>query len=210
MLRPDPLIKVDFSEADSCPSTNCSLHGGAQVLTAPGGRQALRIDKDGKYATIPNIDIGPSNMPDCTLTVGLYLESIPEGALGWVFGHSKYGEDRSIILHDPQFSKNNNKGVIASGTGQAWNPWTNEITGTAPTKQWFHVAAVFRQGGECAVYVNGVKSDVTTIGNNIDAYPDLYIGRSRLYENHWADGTYDSYDTLLCVFVFFSFLFYLI
>lgn len=191
----DPLVKVDFSEEGSCPSSTCTLHGGAQIKTAPGGRQALRIDRDGKYASIPDIDISPSNMPDCTLTIGLYLESIPEGALGWVFGHSKFGEgDRSIILHDPQFSENKINGVIASSPGGYWEPWSLN-SGIPPTKQWFHVAAVFREGGECAVYVNGVKSNYTTIGTNQEAYPNLYIGRPRSSDYHWADGVYD----YLCV-----------
>jgi len=125
-------------------------------------------------------------MPECTLTIGLYLES--KISLGYVFGHEEEGFDRGIILHDSRGFPGNN--MITSATGQVpWMPWAgnNLETGTAPTKKWFHVTAVFRQGGECAVYVNGVKSDYTTTGQNNEGLPDLYVGRPLFLYNHWAD-----------------------
>lgn len=150
-----PFARVDFSQDDCLICAPYTLENGAQIKTSPGGFPALRIDSDGPYAKIPDIDIGPSNMPDCTLTIGLYLESIPSNALGWIFGHEEWTVDRTIILHDsrPGFLGPN---VVTSGVGDGWMPWANDNleTDTPPTKVWFHVTAVFRQGGECAVCDN--------------------------------------------------------
>eukprot|EP00594_Rhizosolenia_setigera_P007288 CAMPEP_0178942524 /NCGR_PEP_ID=MMETSP0789-20121207/2046_1 /TAXON_ID=3005 /ORGANISM="Rhizosolenia setigera, Strain CCMP 1694" /LENGTH=136 /DNA_ID=CAMNT_0020621951 /DNA_START=458 /DNA_END=864 /DNA_ORIENTATION=- len=128
-------------------------------------------------------------MPDCTLTIGLYLESIPEEAYGYVLNNEEEGWDRGIALHDPR-EYIAGKNMITSTLGdRPWKAWADDNleTGTAPVKEWFHVTAVFRQGGECAVYVNGVKSDYTSIGNNSDGLPYLIVGRKLDRPNHWAD-----------------------
>lgn len=187
----EPHAQVDFSQGGDCPTcTPYSLEGGAQIKTAPGGTQALRIDSDGPYANISDIDISPSSMTDCTLTIGLFLESIETNMYGYVLNNAKENWDRGIVLHDSRHWVPG-ENMITSTLGQApWRSWKDDNlkTGTAPTKQWFHVTAVFRQGKECAVYVNGVKSDNTATGSNIDGLPDLIVGRALPLDNHWADG----------------------
>ncbi len=174
------VAQVDFSNAKARSNSHFVLNNGAEIIPAPGlVSNALRIDRDGPYATIPGVNIGPSEMPDCTLMIGLYLDSIANG-FGWVFGHEESGYDRTILMHDYRFG-----GGIASAIGYSWNPWT-ETKPHVPTKQWVHITAVFRQGGESYVFLNGVKSDNTAIGKNDDGKGELWIGRPR-WGGHWTD-----------------------
>lgn len=172
------VAQVDFANIDARRNSNFVLNNGAQILPAPGVvSNALRIDRDGPYATIPGINIGPSEMPECTLMIGLYVERIANG-FGWVFGHEEGGYDRTILIHDNRFG-----GGIASAIGYPWSPWMKPHI---PTKQWIHVTAVFRQGGESYVFLNGVKSDNSAIGKNDEGLGDLWIGRPR-WGGHWTD-----------------------
>ncbi len=172
--------QVDFSKPTADTNSPYTLHNGAQILShAPNGvSQALRIDKDGPYALITGVDIGPRNMPNCTLMIGIYLESIANNR-GWVFGHERYGYDRTIMMHDSRSG-----GGISSAVGKLWQPWTSPQS--PPTKEWLHVTAVFRQGGESYVYMNGVRSDNVVISNSNGGYKDIWIGRAR-WSDHWAD-----------------------
>jgi len=186
-LQIQPFAQVDFSQGEDCPTCSpYSLEGGAQILSAPGGVQALRIPSDGPHAKIPNKNIGPIAMPQATLTIGVYLVSIANDR-GWIFTHENGGYDRGIILHDSRYGHYNGQGVIASGVGYEWSPWTNALASKAPTGEWFHVTAVFRQNGACNVYVNGVKSSRSTTGNNHGGLADLYVGRPLVGSNHWAN-----------------------
>jgi len=175
-----PHVQIDFSQ-DSLSNTNYILHEGAQIQgPAPIGiSKALRIDRDGPYATIPNVNIGPSAMPECTLMIGLYLESIANKR-GWVFGHEMSGYDRTILIHDERFG-----GGVASALGYNWNPWSSS-QGNAPTKEWVHVTAVFRQGGDSYVFLNGIRSENTSIGDNSEGLGELWIGRAS-WGGHWVD-----------------------
>ena len=171
--------KVDFSKPLATTNTNYTLHNGASILPAPKGvSKALRIDKDGPYALIHDVDIGPTNMPNCTLMIGIYLESIANDR-GWVLGHHRYGHDRSILMHDSRFG-----GGIASSIGRIWQPWKRPKS--PPTGEWLHITAVFRQRGESYVYLNGVRSDNKAIARNSNGFTDLWVGRSR-WRGHWSD-----------------------
>jgi len=175
-----PFAKVDFSDRDSSSNTPFDLKNGAEIIpNAPGGFPALRISRDGPYATIPGVNINPGAMPDCTLTIGLYLESIANNR-GWVFGHEQSGYDRTILMHDSRFG-----GGIASAVGRTWNPWNNPQA--PPVKEWIYVTAVFRQNGESVVYLNGVKSDKSTIGRNNSGKGALAVGRPEPWGGHWVD-----------------------
>ncbi len=172
------VAEVDFANSDATANSDFILHNGAEILPAPGVvSNALRIDRDGPYATIPGIDISPSSMPECTLMIGLYLDSISND-YGWVVGNEEGGYDRTILMHDHRFG-----GGIASAIGYPWSPWVKPHT---PTKQWIHVTAVFRQGGESYVFVNGIKSDNSAIGKNDGGKSDLWIGRPK-HGGHWTD-----------------------
>ena len=174
-----PVAQVDFSDQDASTNSPFSLKNGAEILPAPNGVSgALRIDKDGPYALIPGVNISPSNMNECTLTAGLYLESIAN-RFGWVFGNEQSGYDRTILMHDHRFG-----GSIASAVGSPWTPWKN--SNQPPIKKWVHVTAVFRQGGESYVFLDGVRSDFTTTANNNNGLGDLWVGRPH-HGGHWVN-----------------------
>ncbi len=174
-----PTAQIDFSNPDAQGNTNFELKGGAEIKIAPGGSfKALRIDSDGPYALVPGINISPSQMKNCTLMIGLYLESIANNH-GWVFGNEASGYDRTILMHDIRFSS-----AIASAVGQPWTAWNNPQS--PPLRKWIHVTAVFRQGGESYVFLDGVRSDKTVIANNDEGKGDLWIGRAH-HGNHWTD-----------------------
>ena len=113
-----PVAKVDFSDPDASDNTRFFLRNGAQILPAPQGvSKALRISKDGPYALIPDVNINPSSMKDCTLTAAIYLESKANNR-GWLFGSEEGGYDRTILVHDDRFGGN-----LASAVGKPWTPW---------------------------------------------------------------------------------------
>jgi len=183
------VVHVDFSLPNNAPSNThpYQLKEGAQILPGPNVPfNALRIDSDGPHALIPGVDIGPSAMPDCTLMIGLYLESIANNR-GWVFGHELWDWDRTILIHDSRF------GGVASAVGKTWSPWLDD-KGMAPTKEWIHVTAVFRQNGSSNVYLDGIPSDNQVNAVNNEGAGDLYIGRPRFptgvvdaHPDHWVD-----------------------
>jgi len=175
-----PVAEIDFS-SDSQSNTPYVLKDGAQILTAPGGFRALRIDKDGQYALIPGVNINPSAMPACTLMIGLYVESFPNNR-GWVFGHEESGYDRTILVNDDRYG-----GGVASAVGKMWTPWTDASKGKVPIKQWVLLTAVFRQNGDSYVYLNGIRSDSKVIATNNEGSNDLYVGRPKGWSNHWVD-----------------------
>jgi len=175
----DPVAQVDFSDPDVPTNSPFSLKNGAQILPAPDGVSgALRIDKDGPYALIPGVNISPSNMNECTLTAGLYLESIAN-RYGWVFGHEQSGYDRTILMHVDRFG-----GSIASAVGFPWKPWKN--SNQPPMKKWVHVTAVFRQGGQSYVFLDGVRSDFSTVAKNGSGMAELWVGRPH-HGGHWVN-----------------------
>ena len=144
-----PTAVVDFSVAGSKEIYGYSLHGDATIQeNAPDGvARALRIENSGQYALLPGVNISPSEMPDCTLVIVLYMESISmSGAKGWVLGNEEAGYDRSIIMHDSRF---NDMGMALGYSNSVWE------TKTLPTVQkWLNIVAVFRQGKESYFYVD--------------------------------------------------------
>jgi len=174
---PDTAAQIDFSNPNDSANTPYTLHGGAQILTGPGGIKSLRIDQDGPYAKIPNFSISPSTYPQVTLTIGLYLESKANNN-GWVFGHEASGYDRTIIFHDSRFCNG-----LASAVGKTWNPGANMAV---PYKKWIHATAVFRQGGLSYVFLDGVRSQNVVTASNNEGLNELWIGRP-LHGGHWVD-----------------------
>jgi len=178
-IAPKAVAQVDFANENAASNSPFSLKNGAQLLPAPAGvSKALRINKDGPYALVPGVNIGPAQMPECTLTVGLYLESIANNR-GWVFGHEQSGYDRSIVMHDNRFGGN-----VASAVGKTWQPWYSN--GSPPIRRWIHVTAVFRQNGESYVFLDGVKSNRSVVATNNEGLGDLWVGRP-IHGGHWTD-----------------------
>ena len=188
---PTHIVKVDFSDPPSTENTPFELKENAKILSVPGASfDALRIDSNGPYALIPGVDISPSKMPNCTLMIGLYLESIANSR-GWVFGNEDQDYDRTILMHDSRFD-----GAISVALGRDANDSTDPTSGWSawdnpqppPVGEWIHVTAVIRQEGESYVFLNGLKSDRTNIGKNNDGEPDLWVGRPKhLTPEHWTD-----------------------
>lgn len=174
---PDSAAQIDFSNPNDSSNTPYTLHGGAQILTGPGGVTSLRIDQDGRYAKIPNFSISPSAWPHLTMMIGLYVESKANNN-GWVFSHEDGGYDRTIMMHDSRFG-----GVIASGVGKTWNPGANMAL---PYKKWIHVTAVFQQGGVSYVFLDGVRSQNVVTASNNEGRNELWIGRP-IHGGHWVN-----------------------
>jgi len=164
---------IDFS-LESPHNTQYTLSGGAQVLgPAPGGvSKALRIDHAGAYVKIPGVNISHSTMPECTIMVGLYLESIANNA--WVFGMGNGANERSILMYGDW-----------SGGAVSLDIGGETTNGIVPTKEWVHVAAVFRQR-ECYVYLNGiVVLEYTALEYfSNEGLGDIWIGWP-LYNSHF-------------------------
>ena len=176
----DAFKVVDFSVDGSQDIHGYELNGGALIKeNAPGGvARALRIELSGQYARLPGVDISPSKMIDCTLVIGLYLESIPSGARGWVLGHEVNGYDRTVIMHDSRF---NNMGMALGYASSVWD------TQTLPTvHKWLHIVAVFRQGKDSYFFVDGTQAPIPRTGNNNGGSPDLYVG-SAIHTDHQSD-----------------------
>ena len=168
-------VSVDFaSEADEDKFT---LHEGA-FLDDVDGTRALRINMDGPHAKIP-VNIAPLAMPTCSLCMWVKLASIPN-ARGWIVGNEETGYDRTILLHDNRFG-----GSVASAIGKEWR----SNLGAPPLGQWFHVVAVFRQGGESYVFLNGRRSNIAskhTKNRPLGSREELWVGRPH-HRDHFAD-----------------------
>ena len=97
-----PFREVDFSVPGPEKLYDFELLNNTKIEeNAPNGvTKALRIDSNGKSVKLPGVDISPSAMPDCTLVIGIYLESIVQDSYGWVVSNEDGGWDRSIIMHD--------------------------------------------------------------------------------------------------------------
>ena len=127
---------------------------------------------------LAGVDISPSKMPDCTLVIGLYLESILSGAMGWVFGHEQSGYGRTIVVHDIRF---NDMGMALGYASSVWE------TKPLPTVQkWLHIVAVFRQGQNNYFYVDGTKAPISRNGSNNGGRSDIFLG-SAIHNNRHSD-----------------------
>lgn len=185
---PTPYFAVDFSDPDSV-DENAELVT-ASVSTGPGGVDALRIDECGKYAILP-VNINPDVMPDVTLVLNIYLESIAEGSLGWALSSDNGGYDRSIVLHDSRF------GGMGMSAGQAVSVWGENGDGQPPLQQWMQIVAVFSQSdlfsqselvGSGTFYVNGEAAPVEIETFNYDGTTDLVVGTNLYCDcTHWTD-----------------------
>ena len=148
---------------------------------APGVvSRALRIDSDGPLVVFPNLDISASKMPELSMIIDFYLESIPEGSKGWLLNHDNGGYDRALVLHDERFNG------ITHGVGYPAGPVYDTYT-TPETGKWIQMVVTYRQGGECAVFVSNEKAPITHEGRNNDGSSSLILGRVLKYPNHWCD-----------------------
>lgn len=181
---PKPIYEIDFSDPDSAniPEPFVLENGAAILDGAPGPvSKALRIASDGPYATLPGIDLSPSEVQDSTLVISLYLESIPADSKGWVLNTENGRFDRAIILHDDRF------GGIGFGTGtKEGGKVYNEKT-VPKTGEWFQLIATFRQKGDCNIFYDGVKAPITQKGKNNSGENAVTIGRVKGIGKHWAD-----------------------
>ena len=116
-------------------------------------------------------------MPHCTLEIGLKLVSRPNNR-GWVLGQEVTGYDRTILMHDNRFD-----GHVAAAVGHEWQSGL----GAPPLGEWLHVVAVFAQGGDSYVFVNGRKSHRTIATNRPSGgQTTLWLGRPH-HGGHWCD-----------------------
>lgn len=182
---PEPFYKIDF--ADSSSVAEKVFENNAEILTGPGGVDALRIDNCGKYAILP-IDINPSVMPQVTMVLGINLVSIAEGSLGWPLSTDDGGYDRSITLHDSRFLG------MGMASGDDLPVWESEDQGKAPLNEWMQVVAVFSQTGRSATsdtgtfYVNAKAAPKTIEVYNGEGRPDIVVGTNLFADcGHWTD-----------------------
>ena len=168
-----PALKVDFDDASH--ESRYTLQHGASIGIVEGIK-ALRVG-GGKSATLP-ININPSSMADCTISVWFKLLSVANNH-GWLVSSDNGGYDRGVILHDHRF-----------GAGVAPIPGTAYTSGLpAPTlNEWSHVVVVYRQGGESAAFLNGVKSNTRSPTYNGEGYSTVTVGtRSGTVSDHATD-----------------------
>jgi hypothetical protein len=146
-----------------------TLEDGAKVSwNAPGGiSRALRISASGGGAKLP-VNVNPSKMPNCTLVVGVYLESIVNGSNGWILTSDDGGYDRSVVLHDSRFK---GMGMATGRNRPVWNKNSNP-----KVKKWIHVVAVFRKGKQCHFYVDGQQAPITPTSTNGEGKDFMYLG----------------------------------
>ena len=125
---------------------------------------ALRVG-GGMIASLP-ININPSQMTDCTISVWFKLLTVANN-YGWLVSSDNGGYDRGVIVHDSRFG-----GGVAPIPGAAYNSGL-----PAPTlNEWSHVVVVYRQGGESAAFLNGVKSNTHSPTSNGDGLTTLAVG----------------------------------
>ena len=139
-----------------------TLHEGAHIGSLDN-IEALRVG-GGKYATLP-ININPSSMTDCTIEIWFKLLTV--NGLGWLVSTDNHGYDRGVVVHDYRFG-----GGVAPIPGAAYNSGL-----PAPTlNEWSHVVVVYRQGGESAAFLNGVKSNTHSPTSNNEGLTTLTVG----------------------------------
>ena len=139
-----------------------TLHEGAHIGSLDD-IEALRIG-GGKHATLP-ININPSSMTDCTIEIWFKLLTV--NGLGWLVSTDNHGYDRGVVVHDYRFG-----GGVAPIPGAAYNSGL-----PAPTlNEWSHVVVVYRQGGESAAFLNGVKSNTHSPTSNGEGLTTLAVG----------------------------------
>ena len=170
-----PVFEVDFGNASH--QSMYTLHKGAYIGSLDN-IEALRVG-GGKYAMLP-ININPSSMTDCTIEIWFKLLTVANN-YGWLVGtddiHGAY--DRGVILHDGRFG-----GGVAPIPGATYNSGL-----PAPTlNEWSHVVVVYRQGGESAAFLNGVKSNTHSPTSNKDGLTTVAVGTiPHLGGSHAAD-----------------------
>lgn len=182
---PTPAFEINFSDPSSVAENTKSV--AAEVLSGPGGVDALRIDECGKKATLP-VNVNPSVMPDVTMVLGINLVSIATDeygstSLGWALSSDNGGYDRSITMHDYRFYG------MGMPSGD-YNPvWEIEEQGEAPLNEWLHVVAVYSQTEDTGkFYVNGKAAPIEIPVSNGEGISDLVVGTNPLYEcGHWTD-----------------------
>lgn len=179
-VPPRPNFFFDFADSDTLVK-NFSLHGGAEIKTAPGEAvRALRIDGVEKYAKLDGIDISPSSMPTCTISIGVFMdEEVPRGESGFAYGHMMGEEqeglwNRGILVHNiPP-----NVGVASSY--KKWNGGNiryPDMNGNflLEAKRWVHIVAVYRNKSEggCEIYIDGFKALRNFNKDDVDAGPAM-------------------------------------
>ena len=175
---PTPFVYIDFSKDDSN-THSFSLENGATIASiAPANvPKALRIDSEGPHAVISGVDISPSNMSDCTVVIGVYLDSATNNK-GCMIGNHELGSN-NFIQHD--ISPAN----VASFADNGFTFW--EDTFSPDIHKWMHIVAVFRQNGDSFLYKDGVRSPRSALGINSGGSGDLIIGGSKESVGGWVD-----------------------
>eukprot|EP00964_Phaeocystis_antarctica_P112908 scaffold77025_cov69-Phaeocystis_antarctica.AAC.1 len=119
-------------------------------------------------------------MTDCTISVWFKLLTVANN-YGWLVSSDNGGYDRGVIVHDTRFG-----GGVAPIPGVEYSsglPAVVEYSSglPAPTlNEWSHVVVVYRQGGESAAFLNGVKSNPNPNTNNGEGFTQLTVGGHKI------------------------------
>ena len=188
-IPPKPTHEFDFS---NLVPAGVELKGGAKIKETPAalnkapGRvvNALRIENNKQYAKLTGIDTSPSKMKECTLVVGVLLESIAGTTKGhvlnsgklyhWSFSstitkgtrvveskshnETRFMHNRGIAMHDEELD---GMGIALEYDSPEGNSIWDGRKVLPKANQWMQMVAVFREGGDCNLYVNGMKAPKT-------------------------------------------------
>ena len=177
-----PTFQIDFSDPNSGNNHLYELLGGAEIKSGAPQEcpSALRITGNGQRVKVPGTDISPAKMPNCSLVVAIYIESIVENSKGWVISNEDGSFDRAIVMHDERF------GSFGICVGKPARFWKKD---TLPTEdKWLHVVGVFCNGKKSYFYVDGLKAPYGHEEHHqTQGTPDLWIGQPQHQADHYSD-----------------------
>ncbi len=193
--KPEPIRDIKFTDKDGEGIHDYELFEDARIVEpAPDGvARALRIDSVYSHARLNNLDVGPTALPEMTVSIGLYIESIrpphpntpskdQQESFGWIFSHDNGGYDRAIFLHDERM---NGVGITIGKKVAANTQYT-----IPPLKKWIQMLAIWRQGGECELYIDEARHNFASYmrGRNNEGLKYVALGapstRSYARENN--------------------------
>lgn len=129
--------------------------------------KALVFAEGGDLISVP---LATSMLPEVSFAVWVkVLTPFPTGNLGWILTQAPdYNWSRALVLNDFRL------GYVSITTSKYWD----SQLGHAPIGSWIHVAGVWRKGGECAAYLNGVCGAIGEgkTGRGSDPQECLVIG----------------------------------
>lgn len=128
---------------------------------------ALVFSEGGDVISVP---LATSMMPEVSFAVWVkVLSPFPAGNLAWILTQAPdYNWSRALVLNDFRL------GYVSITTSKYWD----SQLGRAPVGSWIHVAGVWRKGGGCSAYLNGVCGAIGEANTGRGSHPQecLVIG----------------------------------